>query len=585
MLWPEGRNHSQAGNAARDAARGVAWYDATIADLGLHELARALSPDGRHEERVRQILLAPCDDPDVIAYRQDVLHDLLENKALAEALGALLPSLAQLSFYATGSPTRPNETALQQVVFRLGELELYVECVQRMRAVLLAHASRLASEGLRRLLEALTDVERDPAFQALRAELPDMLAKVRNIGSVTIGVNLDAHLQPSEATLLSINAHRFKGASLSLLGKLFGNADSGDGTATGQAVGLARLHRIALPNEATHARDGSARAMLKLVPLFKDLSEILEAVARPIADALLRYARLNGQLLIALENEIAFYLGAIRLIRRIEAAGLPMCRPTICPTEERIGEVHNLFNLNLALRMLMREPDARLDERIVLNDVAFDDAGRIFILTGPNQGGKTTYIQAIGLIHVLAQAGLHVPGQRARLSPVDAIFTHFAAGERPDLESGRLGEEARRLSAVFSGATRHSLILLNESLSSTSPTESLYLARDVVRGLRALGARAIFATHLHGLAEEADQINAGTPGDSRVASLVSETVPAAEGGDETGRRTFRIVPGPPMGMSYARDIARKYGISFEQLQEKINRAGISRPRPAGNDRS
>jgi hypothetical protein len=113
LLWPEGRNHSQAGNAARDAARGVAWYDATIADLGLHELARALSPDSRHEERVRQILLAPCDDPDVIAYRQDVLHDLLENKALAEALGALLPSLAQLSFYATGSPTRPNETALQ----------------------------------------------------------------------------------------------------------------------------------------------------------------------------------------------------------------------------------------------------------------------------------------------------------------------------------------------------------------------------------------------------------------------------------------------------------------------------------------
>ena len=581
MLWPEGCSRSQ----AHGAARNLAWDDAAVADLGLHELARALSPDGRHEARVRQILFALCDDPHVIAYRQDVLRDLLENETLAEALGALLPSLTQLSFYATGNPTHPNETALQQVAFRLGELELYVECVQRMRATLLAHASRLAAEGLQRLLGVLTEVERDPAFQALRAELPDMLAKVRNIGSVTIGVNLDSHLQPSEATLLSINAHRFRGAGLSLLGKLFGNADAGDGTATGQVAGLARLHRIALPSEAAHVRDGSARAMLKLVPLFKDLSEILEAVARPIADALLRYARLNGQLLIALEGEIAFYLGAIRLIRRIEAAGLPMCQPTICPVDERAGQVSDLFNLNLALRMLAREPGARLDEKIVLNDAAFDDAGRIFILTGPNQGGKTTYIQAIGLVHVLAQAGLHVPGRRARLSPVDALFTHFAAEERPDLESGRLGEEARRLSAIFSRATRHSLILLNESLSSTSPNESLYLARDIVRGLRALGTRAIFATHLHGLAEEADQINAGTPGDSRVASLVSETIPMVEGDDAAGRRTFRIVRGPPMGMSYARDIARKYGISFDQLRDKINRADTSSAPPAGDDPS
>ena len=568
LLWPEGCERSQ--------ARHPAWDDATIADLGLHELARALSPEGRHEERVRQILFAPCDDPNVIAYRQDLLRDLLENEALAEALGALLPSLAQLSFYAAGNPTHPNETALQQVAFRLGELELYVECVQRMRAILLAHANRLASQGLQRLLAALTEVERDAAFQALRAELPDLLARVRNIGSVTVGINLDAHLQPSEATLLSINAHRFKGAGPSLLSKLFGNTDASDGAATG----LARLHRIALPDEATHVRDGSARAMLRLVPLFRDLSEILEAVARPVADALLRYARLNGQLLITLESEIAFYLGAIRLIRRIEAAGLPMCRPTICPADERAGQMHDLFNLNLALRMLAREPGARLDAKIVLNDAAFDDTGRIFILTGPNQGGKTTYIQAIGLIHVLAQAGLHVPSRRARLSPVDAIFTHFAAEERPDLESGRLGEEARRLSAIFSRATRCSLILLNESLSSTSPGESLYLARDVVRGLRALGARAIFATHLHSLAEEADQINAGTAGDSRVASLVSETVPAIEGSDEAGQRTFRIVRGPPMGMSYARDIARKYGISFEQLQDKINRAHVPSPRPA-----
>lgn len=555
LLWPVG-----VGRAAGS------MNDAAAADLGIADLARALSLDGRYEARVRQTLLALCDDPAVIAYRQAVLGDLLHNTTLTEALSQLLPVLTQLGFYAVNNPARPNETALQQVVFRLGELELYVECVQRLRAVLLSHASALASAGWRRMLDALTTIENDPAFQALRAELPEMLSKVRNIGSVTIGINLDAHLQPSEATLLAINTHRFKGAGFSLLGKLLGKSD-GDGEAS---QGLARLHRITLPDHMPYTR-----ANLMLAPLFKDLSDVLESAAQPIAEALARYARMSSQFLVALDGEIAFYLGVVKLLRRIEAAGLPMCRPEILPREARACEVRDLFNLNLALRMLAREPNADLRERVVLNDVAFGEpaagaTGRILILTGPNQGGKTTYIQALGLIHVLAQAGLPVPARQARLSPVDAIFTHFAAEERPELESGRLGEEARRLGQIFVQATRHSLVLLNESLSSTSPDESLYLARDVVRGLRLLGARAVFATHLHSLAAAAEQINAETPGDSCVASLIAQTL-ARDGADEVGVRTYKITPGPPQGMSYARDIARKYGISFEQIEAVVRR--------------
>lgn len=552
--------------------RSAEWHDAAIADLGLDEVARALSPDHAHADRVKQILLALCGDPGVIAYRQDVLSDLLRNPALADGLNRLLPALGQLSFY--GHPARPNEPALQQTIFRLGELELYVDCVQQLRALLLAQGDGLRAEGLHRLRDALTEIEADPAFQALRAELPEMLAKVRNIGSVTIGVNLDAHMMPSEATLLSINTHRFKGAGLSLLGRLLGKPGDGDPAGNQATQGLARLHRITLPEGMPHTRSN-----LMLVPLFKDLSDLLESVARLVADALARYARISAQFLVALEGEIAFYFGAIRLVRRIEAAGLPMCRPQVVAKEERLTEVCDLFNLNLALRMLAREPDARLGERIVLNDARFDDEGRVFILTGPNQGGKTTFIQAVGLVHILAQTGLPVPGSWARISPVDAIFTHFAAEERPDLESGRLGEEVRRLSRIFAHATRYSLILLNESLSSTSPNKSLHLARDVVRGLRMLGARVIFATHLHALAEEAEQINARTPGDSRVASLVSQTVPddgkgnADDGSaaDAAGRRTYEILPGPPQGTSFARDIARKYGISFEQIEDAVKR--------------
>ncbi|MBZ0288083.1 MAG: DNA mismatch repair protein MutS, partial [Anaerolineae bacterium] len=145
----------------------------------------------------------------------------------------------------------------------------------------------------------------------------------------------------------------------------------------------------------------------------------------------------------------------------------------------------------------------------------------MFIITGPNQGGKTTHIQAIALAQVLFQAGLYVPGCSARISPVDGIYTHFPVEERPSAEAGRFGEEAQRLSEIFAQATRHSLILLNESLSSTAPGESLYLARDIVRCFRLLGVRAAYTTHMHELAANLDEYNMQTPGDSKVVSLVA----------------------------------------------------------------
>ena len=548
LLWPAG--------AGRATPRAL-WQDEAIADLGLNDLARAIALDARQDDRVKAILLAMVDDAGVIHYRQRVLNDLLRNDALASGLRDLLPSLNQLSFY--GSPGRPNEPALQQTLFRLGELELYVDCVQRLRRTLAEQGELLQAEAFIQLRDALAAAEQEPAFQALSAELPGLLGKVRNIGSITIGINLNAHMLPSEATLLSINSHRFKGAGLPLLEKLRNKNDA--------TQGLARLHRIVLPDGMPATREN-----MMLVPLFKDLSDVLEATARPVADALARFAKLNAQVLISLESEIAFYLGALGWMKRARDAGLPLCAPEIAPAEERVFEARGLFNINFAMRLMARAPGTTIAGQIVPNDALFNDAGRIFILTGPNQGGKTTFTQAIGLIHVLAQAGLPVPAQSARLSPVDAIFTHFATEERPSLEAGRLGEEARRLSSIFQRATRRSLVLLNESLSSTSPDESLYLSMDVVRGLKLLGARAIFATHLHGLAEAIADINASVAGDSMVASLVSVTEQAGEG----GRRTYRIMAIAPQGMSYARDIARKHGISFEQIEQLLksrNHAG------------
>jgi DNA mismatch repair protein MutS len=208
---------------------------------------------------------------------------------------------------------------------------------------------------------------------------------------------------------------------------------------------------------------------------------------------------------------------------------------------------------------------------IVTNDVAMDEDGRISILTGPNQGGKTTYTHMVGLCQLLAQTGLWVPAAQARLSPVDNIYTHYPVAEHLASGTGRFGEEAQRLHQIFAHATRYSLILLNESLASTNPGESLYIAQDLVRILRRLGARVIFATHLHELAAAVDALNASTAGESRIVSLVAS---GTEAGDESPRCSYKIVPGPPLGCSYAREIAARYGISSDQLTALLQQRGI-----------
>jgi DNA mismatch repair ATPase MutS len=236
-----------------------------------------------------------------------------------------------------------------------------------------------------------------------------------------------------------------------------------------------------------------------------------------------------------------------------------------------------MIDVNLALGLTRQHPGIELHRTIVANDVEFGPDGRVFILTGPNQGGKTTYTRAIGVAHILCQAGLFVPGSRAVLSPVDGLYTHFSEEEKPNIDNGRLGEESRRLHGIFMNATRHSLILLNESLSSTSSRDSLYVARDIVKAMKVLGCRAVYATHLLELAAGVDPINAELPGDDLVISMVAGVERERDEESRPGqkaRRTYKIKPGPPNEMSFAKDIARLYGISFDQIVQTLRERNV-----------
>ena len=554
LLWPDPYDRRSSGSAET--------YQ--TADLNLDPLLDILSIEPRFRHSLHNVLMQPCEDAPTLNYRLDVIDDLLRTPALVAQLEEALRIITVLEGYMNQPQWEQSE--LRKVAWRLSELENYIDCVDHLSTALTATGESLQSAALCGLRDLVNAIAHAPLFQELKAELPAMLDLIRGIKSITIGINLDSQLRPAEATLLAINTARFYGDAPSLFKRLFG---SEDGTPSQEGIGP--LHKAS--NRKTNIGEYNVRLPQSenplMHPLFKDLNDVMDQTCQPIAAALRRYVRVSGRLLTALQDEIAFYLGAIRLIHHLRDCGLPVCRPEIASKEARLCQIKDIHNLNLALRAAPLYRARDLSREMVGNDVNFDDDGRIFILTGPNRGGKTTYTQAIGLAHVMMQAGLYVPAVGARMSPIDGIYTHFAAEERPEQEAGRLGEEALRLSRIFEHATRYSLLLFNESLASTSAGESFYLARDIVRVMRLMGARAIFATHLHELAEDVDAINAETDGDSKVISMVSMVQIDESVHGESARRTYRIVPGPPMGRSYAREIALRYGISFDQLTASL----------------
>lgn len=537
------------------------WGKNTPSDLGLEVLVRKLSYERKYEASVKNILLELCPDPEVIAYRQEVLQDFIECPGLASQFAEVLTSLARLND-AADRQAAGHTISLHQTLGRTTELNNYVKVVGKMRSILRDEMPHLRSRGLKNLDTLLSQIESEEIFQSLAENLPGIVAQLSGIPSITIGINLDSEFMPVEAMLLSVNEKPFKDSSLLDLlvqGKKNRREDQGIGPL--HTVGEHYVQGMA----GQTVKSGSRRDPL-MVPLFRDLYDVIKSAITPIETVLRRYAHVQAERLLSLENEIAFYLGAAALLQQLLDRGLSLCRPEILPMADRAMRLNGMFNLLLAFHHLNTAPNNEMP--IVLNDVESGPVGRIFILTGPNQGGKTVYTQAIGIVQLLFQAGLFVPARQAQISPVAGIYTHFASEEEFNSRQGRLSEEAARLAEIFQTLTRHGMVLLNESLASTSPRESFYLSLDIVRALRLYEARAIFATHLHELADDLDKLNSESQSDSLVVSLVAGVALESEGPESESQfvaRTYQIKPGPPRGLSYAKGIAHRFGISYEQL--------------------
>lgn len=475
-------------------------------------------------------------DPNVILYRQETLADLARLPALSDTLARVVPILCDIREL-RHLDRDTGTTAGDSYLYSITEIELYVQAVDTLAGGLSAVVSESLSPAFRALTDRMTDLAASDGYQSLKARLADLSSHVHEVKSVTVGVNLDAACRPTEAGVISLNAEPFKSGRL-----------------------LDKILRMSFKNDAM-------TCIAPLTPLGKKQSEnrqealsgafkgALEDVFRSSVKAWRAivgdYVLDNTDFLLKLLPEIEFVSRVSALEKRLTDAGYPLTTPVLRPMAEKAFDARGLYNPDVALR---------IDEKVVANDLAFDDSARIYVLTGPNRGGKSVITCAVGLAQAMTALGMRVAAESLTVSPVDGIFTHFPEGAEDTIDKGRLGEECARLREIFEEVTGDSMILLDESLSSTGAFEASYIAAEILTGFAVVGCRGIFSTHLHDLASAVPEINerACAEGGVRIDTLVA--------GIEEGRRSFLIKRARPDGRSYARDIAEKYGLSLDGIR-------------------
>lgn len=478
-------------------------------------------------------------DPEVIRYRQAVFGDLLSHEELSHTFSKLMPVLFDI-MELRRLESDSGDTA--DYLSSMTEIELYISSIDILYEGICKSGSHYDSAAFSGLSARIAELVESDYYAELNERLSELTGRVREIKSVTIGVNLDAQLRPREAGVLSINPEVFH---------------SGD---TLQKI----LH--------LNFKDDGYTCIAKLTPFGKKqnenqktalslaftsaINDVYRQSLRSWKKIVQTYVLENTDFLLGLLPEFEFLQKATNLMRALKVKGNNLCVPVIRPATERVYRAVALYNPAVALKV---------DDPIVTNDLIFDENATIYVLTGPNRGGKSVITCAMGLSQAMTQLGMFVPADEAEISPVDGIFTHFPTGADDTIDKGRLGEECARLGEIFDNVTAESLVLLDESLSSTGSYEASYIASEVLAGLSRVGCHCIFSTHLHELAAEIDRINerAKTEGGAPIDTLVA-------GIEEAGKRSFRILRAKPDGKSYARDIARKYGLTYDNIIEKIN---------------
>ncbi|HVZ13823.1 MAG TPA: DNA mismatch repair protein MutS [Bauldia sp.] len=436
---------------------------------------------------------------DRIAYRQDILRDCLANAATIRELYALAGGALEKNRkrwrtffdYPGGRLTNAVEA-----------LELFSGELRRLRAIVDRDSARFRSAGLSAFCRTIKAELDEPFFASVSAHLAEL--QFRH------GVLVSARLGPGN-----------KGVSYVLRKP---NVDT--------RAWFARLFGDGTPHFTWYLQprdEQGARA----------LSDLRDKGVMLVANALQQSTDHIVSFLTALRAELAFYVGCLNLHDTLAELGEPTAFAEPTPFDRRAFECHGLCDVALALT---------LKRKIVGNDIAAGGA-RLVVVTGANQGGKSTFLRSVGQAQLMMQAGMFVAAEAFRADVRAGVFTHYKREEDSSMRSGKFDEELARMNALVDGIRPHALMLFNESFASTNEREGSEIGRQIVTALVEDDVKTFFVTHMYELAHD---FEGRPPGE--VYFLRAQR-------QEGGERSFHLEPAPPERTSYGEDL---YAAIFER---------------------
>ncbi|MGA7486918.1 MAG: DNA mismatch repair protein MutS [Xanthobacteraceae bacterium] len=483
-------------------------------DLNLDQIIDAVTAN-RSAYDLEPFFYLPLGRVDSVVYRHEVFRDL-ENPSLFEQVQSFAQRMRDVRVHLALADKLHDR--LHKEGWFLRAVEIYCDAVERLAADLAG--TSLESRGLLAFRDYLAAYAADTYFTALMHEAKRLTADLAEVSYCVL-------VQDSSFTVRNYESELDYSAEIDETFKKFQQG----------AVKDYKVRYRHTPEDMNHIE---AKILEFVAQLNPDLfSRLLDYRAR--------HANFIDETIIRFDREVHFYIAYLEHIARFKGAGLQFCYPQVS-AKSRAVRVCEAFDLALAQKLMAE------NSLIVCNDFSLQGEERIIIVTGPNQGGKTTFARMFGQLHYLASLGCPVPGHEARLFLFDQLFTHFEREEKVENLRGKLEDDLVRVRAILQRASPRSIIVMNEVFTSTTVQDELFLSRKVIERLDDMDLLCVWVTFLDELAAFGE----------KTVSMVSTIVP-----DNPMLRTFKIVRRPADGLAYAIAVAEKYQLTYDRIGERI----------------